>query len=279
MVRVMTESHIPRPEAAGRARLLLDHCIGLRYAHLMLPGRTLTASQQSWLNSSLERVVARYPVAYLTGRREFFGREFTIGEGVLVPRPETELLVEAALQRIPANTALQVADLGTGSGCIGITLALERPCLQVWATELEAPARRVCAQNTIRWDIGARYHLVPGKADDWAGPVLAAGACRLHLVVSNPPYISTAEFSQLQTEIRCHEPRLALLGGPDGLQSYRALAVQTGRLLAPGGWLLLEMGAGQAEQVQAILRQAGWNQIRVVPDLAGISRVVEARWG
>ena len=200
------------------------------------------------------------PTQYVTGRQEFYGREFRVTRNVLIPRPETEHLVEAAL----ARGAERILDIGTGSGAIAVTLSLETKA-RVTASDLSPPALGIARGNAQA--LGARVDFV---ACDLGG-AFADGA--FDLVVSNPPYVAGRDRASLQTEVRDHEPALALFGGEDGLAVYRRLVPEAWRLLRPGGWLMMELGDARAVREMC----AGWDDVQIVNDLAGIARVLLAR--
>jgi release factor glutamine methyltransferase len=200
------------------------------------------------------------PTQYITGRQEFYGREFRVTPEVLIPRPETEHLIEAALTRAPER----ILDIGTGSGAIAVTLALETNSL-VTATDISLAALRIALQNTQR--LGARVTFVACDL----GAALADGS--FDLVVSNPPYIAGRDGESLPPEVRGHEPALALFGGHDGLAVYRRLIPEAARLLRPGGCLMMELGDSDAVRDMC----ASWIGVEIVNDLAGIPRVLVAQ--
>lgn len=200
------------------------------------------------------------PTQYITGRQEFYGREFRVTRDVLIPRPETEHLIEAAL----ACGGNSILDVGTGSGAIAVTLALETKA-RVAASDLSSAALRVARQNAEA--LGARVDFVACDL----GAAFSDGS--FELVVSNPPYVAGRDRAALQGEVRDHEPALALFGGEDGLALYRRLIPEAGRLLRPGGWLMMELG--DAESVREMC--AVWGDVEIVNDLAGIPRVLLAR--
>lgn len=200
------------------------------------------------------------PTQYITGRQEFYGREFRVTPDVLIPRPETEHLIEAALTR----SAETILDIGTGSGAIAVTLALETRA-RVMATDISLAALQIAQQNARA--LGAPVSFIACDL----GAVFADGS--FDLVVSNPPYIAARERESLQPEVRNHEPALALFGGDDGLAIYRCLIPEASRLLRPGGWLMMELG--DAVAVRELC--ADWTGVEIVNDLAGIPRVLIAR--
>lgn len=205
------------------------------------------------------------PVAYLTGRRGFRDLDLDVTPATLIPRPETELLVDLALAKLPTGRALRVADLGTGSGAIALALARARPRASVLATDASAAALEVAAANARRLDLG-NVAFAPGH---WWGAV--AGA-RFELVASNPPYIAEGDPHLLQGDLR-HEPRAALVSGVDGLDAIREIAAGGAAHLVPDGWLLLEHGWDQGEAVRALLRDAGLAEVGTARDLEGRERV------
>lgn len=212
------------------------------------------------------------PVAYIIGKKEFWSLSFTVDERVLVPRPETELLVETALETLRGREAanqVRIADVGTGSGAIAVALALELRDAEVLAVDVSEAALEVARKNAA--DLGARVEFLRG---DLLDPLV--GREPFDAIVSNPPYIPDAEFAALPPEVR-REPRGALLGGADGLRELRRLVEGGRRLLKPGGLLAMEVGAGQAEAVAELLRSAGYVDVLVRADLAGIGRVVAGR--
>ncbi len=263
-------------EARLEAELLVAHALGLDRLGLFLQlDRPVTPEEVDAARDLLVRRGRREPVAYIVGRREFYGRDFEVGPGVLVPRPETELLVDLAREEAaarPAGAPLAVFDLGTGSGCIAITLALELEGAEVTAVDLSEEAVRRARANAER--LGARIEVVAGDGLEvlgLRGPV--------DLVVSNPPYVTREERDSLAPEVRDHEPELALFapaGDPD--HWVRRLVQSAQEALRPGGVLLVELGAEQGERALALAREAGL-EADLVADLARIPRVLRVRRG
>ena len=261
--RRLAEAGVENPRA--EARLLLAHV--LRVSR----DKTLTAvptpRQTIQFESLVRRRAAHEPFAYITGRKEFWSLEFEVGPGVLVPRPDTETLIEEALRLVPERTAnLRLADLGTGSGAILIAALSEFPNAVGTGFESSPDAFVHAAANAKRL-VGDRAEIVP---DDWCQ---ATGA--FDLVFSNPPYIPTADIESLAPDVSGFEPHAALDGGADGLAAYRALAPLVPRLLVPGGFCLLEIGPGQANDVVSLF--PGLELVRIAPDLSGIPRCVILR--
>jgi release factor glutamine methyltransferase len=268
--------NLPREQAHARARLLLDHVLQSRFAHLLSPAQELSQEQQEHLQSVLERASRGEPLPYITGRQEFYGREFAVGPGVLIPRPETELLAEAALHRLAHDSSPRVADLGCGSGCIAISLALEKPGAQVLATDISPQALAIAQRNATKLSAS----MVEFALSD-AGWLRPLEDWRAHhglfdAIVSNPPYIPRAEIESLQTEVRDFEPCGALDGGPDGLEPYRLFARELRPFLQPQGFVALELGAGQFGAVRQEFQARGWRVEDALLDLSGIERVLIA---
>jgi release factor glutamine methyltransferase len=260
-------------DAAWDAELLLRHVLGFdRGAILSREGDELTAEQEAQFLSLLSQREARRPLQHLTGVQAFYGRDFAVSPDVLIPRPETEVLVEAALERLPAAQPAVVVDIGTGTGCIALTLAAERPAAEVHALDISHAALEVARDNARRLGLESRLRFYEG---DLALP-LRDMVRQVDLVVSNPPYVREDDLASLMPEVRDHEPRVALVPVPDLPRMYRKLVGGARRLLRPGGALLLEVGQGQAEEVSAICAREGFHVERVLPDLAGIPRVVVA---
>jgi release factor glutamine methyltransferase len=226
----------------------------------------------------LARRARAEPIADLTSEREFFGRTFRVTPDVLIPRPETEFVVEEALTCLtnlrpdPVNPRPRlVLDVGTGSGCIAITIALEQPTVRVVATDISEAALAVAVDNARRLDTVDRVTFRHG-------PLLAGGTEPVDVIVSNPPYVAVADRGALPDDVVRYEPATALFGGEDGLDVIRALIPAAAAALAPGGWLVMEMGLGQADDVQRLIRDApGLDVVRLRSDLRRILRVVVAR--
>jgi release factor glutamine methyltransferase len=254
-------------DPAGDARRLLAHALGLSRERLVL---ALDAAPGAAAAEHFAGLVAlraeRRPLAQITGRRLFWGRAFAVTPDVLDPRPETETLVVAALEA-PFGRLL---DLGTGSGCLAVTLLAERPAATGVASDLSAAALAVARVNAAAHGVAGRLAVL---AADWFEGV----AGRFDLILSNPPYIPAAGLAALAPEVRLWEPAGALSPGPDGLEAFRAILAGAGAHLAPGGRILLEVGAGQAGEVAALARAAGLRGVHARADLDGRPRVVAAR--
>ena len=272
--------------AIGRvdAQVIVAHLLGVNRAYLAAHSmRVLTESEDARVDMLVAQRQMGQPVAYLLGRREFYGRDFRVGPEVLIPRPETETLVEAALQRLRhsrprlerpgaggAGNPVGVLDLGTGSGAIAITLACEQPALAVTATDSSEAALEVARSNAAA--LGAPpIEFVQGP---WFTPL--AGR-RFDLVVSNPPYVAGGDPHLAQGDLRFEPPHALTDGSRDGLGSIRAIVEGARSHLNPGGWLLLEHGYDQQAAVAGLLAAAGFRDRTSIPDLAGISRVAGGR--
>jgi release factor glutamine methyltransferase len=261
------------------AELLAAHSLGLRRLDLYLQyDRPLAEEELEPVRALLRRRAAGEPVAYLVGEREFYGRRFRVTPDVLIPRPETEVLVERTLRWAraaagPQGEGLRLADAGTGSGCVACTLAAELPGATVVAGDVSAAAVAVARENAARLGLDGRVEVGEGS---WEAP-LAAGA-PYDALVSNPPYITSSEMEGLMRDVRDHEPRLALEAGEDGLDAYRALLRGCLPLVRPGGLLAMEIDPRRREAVTGLVAAGRpGSEVTVVDDLAGHARVVEAR--
>ena len=247
------------------AGLLLRTVAGWSAAELAArTGDPLAPAAEESFESLIRQRAARRPLQHLVGEVEFFGLMLAVGPEALIPRPDTETLVEAALARNP----LAVADVGCGSGAVALALASRLPNARVFALDDSVPALALAARNTRETGLAVRI-----AASDL---LTAFGGGTLDAVVANLPYIPDDEIARLEPEVRDHEPRAALAGGPDGLDPLRRLAGMAARVLRPGGEILVEIGAGQQEPATAILEAAGFHPVGAYPDLAGIPRVLAA---
>jgi release factor glutamine methyltransferase len=251
------------------AELLLAETLRLDRVGLYLNfERPLQADELAVYREQVRRRAGREPLAYILGETEFWSLPLKVTPAVLIPRPDTELLVEQALARV--DGAARVLDVGTGSGALAIALAHERPAWVVTAIDLSAAALAVAADN-------ARVNGVAERIDFVEGDLAALPEGPFDLIVANPPYIPHGDLATLMPEVRDFEPHLALDGGRDGLNAYRSLACQADAVLGPGGWLLVEVGIDQAPVVQELFAGAGLTEIFTARDLAGIERVVGGR--
>lgn len=264
---------VARLQAAGvdsparDARLLLAHALGIAPDRVTLVLQDpLPPEAATRLEAATTARVARKPLSHITGQRLFWGRSFKVTPDVLDPRPETEILVKQAL----GIDFSRVLDLGTGSGAIVLSLLADRPQAQGLGVDLSPAALAVAQQNAQALGLSGRARFA---MSDWFG---AVEGC-FDLIVSNPPYIAQAEMADLSPEVRDHEPHLALTPGGDGLAAYRVIAAQAPRFLAPGGWLMLEIGWRQGGAVADLMRAAGFGAVALCPDLDGRDRVVCGR--
>lgn len=259
------------------ARLLLARAAGLSVEQLIARGGDpAPAATATALRELTARRVRREPMAYILGEREFWGLPFKVSPAVLVPRPDSETLIETALALLPDRTRpLRLLDLGVGSGCLLLTLLREYPAATGVGLEASEAALAIARENAETLGVAARTKL---RAGDWRRPDWTE---RLEgpfdLVVSNPPYIESRVIDGLMPEVARHEPRLALDGGADGLDAYRLIAAASPRLIVPGGWLLVEGGEGQAADISGIFAAAGLSPLAPRKDLAGVERVVPAK--
>lgn len=251
------------------AEILLAHVLGCDRVRLYVDiERPLSKQELATLRALIERRLSGEPTQYLTGKREFYGRTFKVDPRVLIPRPETEGLVEAILRSVPKDTTARLLDLCTGSGCVAVTLAAERPQASVWATDLSKDACALASENAEALEVGARVTLREG---DLYAP-LPPGA-RFDAIASNPPYIKSGDIDTLQVEVR-REPRLALDGGADGLGIIRRIIAGAPTWLKAGGALAMEIGEEQGPAVAALFEGAGLLDVRVEKDLARLDRIV-----
>jgi release factor glutamine methyltransferase len=247
------------------AEVLLSHALKCRREHLYAhPEQELREVEWIHYGRYLHERMQGKPTQYITKRQEFYGREFRVTPDVLIPRPETEHVVEVALK--VTRDARRILDVGTGSGALAVTLQLEIGA-GAFATDISPAAADVAAGNAVR--LGARVDFV-------VCDLLSAVADRsMDLIVSNPPYVPLGAREGLQREVRDWEPHVALFAGESGAELYTRIAADAVRVLRPGGWLIMELGFGSVDRVAAML--AGWRDVRVEPDLAGIPRVIAAR--
>ena len=248
------------------ARMLLQHVLDVSHAHLIAhPAQQLTPTQAETFRLFAERRARGEPVAYITGRREFYSLDFTVTPAVLIPRPETELLVELSLARIPLDFPRRILDLGTGSGVIALTIAKHRPLAQITAVDVSVAAVAVAKINAAQLST-TNVRIIEG---DWFREL---GEERFDLIVSNPPYVAEGDPHLSQGDLR-YEPGIALSAGCGGLGCIEAIVARAPVHLARKGVLLLEHGYDQAQACRQVLRRAGFSGVFSLPDLAGIQRV------
>lgn len=255
-----------------QVELLLAHVLKMPRMKLYLSfERSLSGAEENLSRELVLRRSRREPLQYIIGSAVFCGLELAVGPGVLVPRPETELLAERAwkfLEPLPAGREICALDLGTGSGCLAIALVVHAPQAKVDATDLSKEALETARQNAARHQVTERIAF--RQSDGFAA---LTGQPQYDLIVSNPPYIATAEIESLQPEVRDFEPRLALDGGPDGLDFYRRIAADASPFLRPGGRVMLELNDHGAESVAGIFERAEWKVEAVEPDYNRFQRI------
>jgi release factor glutamine methyltransferase len=268
--------HAAVPSAPLAAELLLMHVLRrdrtFLYAH---PEEQITTAQVEAFFALIEKRAAGTPTQYLTGKQEFWGLEFEVSPDVLIPRPETEHLIEVALARMGEsrrNNPLRIADVGTGSGCIAVALAKEFPNANIFATDISSAALKIAQGNATRNNFANRITFTECN--------LLEGIPQqppLNIIVSNPPYVARKDAASLPIDVREHEPELALFAGDDGMSIYPLLIAQAATHLAERGLLVLELGAGLFENVGDLLEaRSGWTRVSATQDLAGIVRVISA---
>jgi release factor glutamine methyltransferase len=261
------------PSARLDAELLVGCALSLDRVKLYLDlDRPLAPDELARVRGLVVRRRKREPIAYILGEREFYRRRFEVSPAVLIPRPDTETLIERALELLPPDSTARILDLCTGTGAIAVTIAAERPGVHATATDLSAAALEVARRNAERHGVAARCELLEG---DLFAPLPASA--KFALIAANPPYIPEPELEGLQPEIKQFEPRLALASGSDGFAHLKRLCEGARAFLEPGGAVLFEVGSGQAGQVQEWLRVQGFIEVTARKDLAGVERVVEAR--
>lgn len=264
-----------RLEAAGvpgpviDARVLVEAACGVTRADIVGdPYREVGPEQAARLDDYLERRIRREPVSHILGRRGFWNIMLGVTPDVLTPRPETEVIVDHVLRQFPEGRPFRILDLGVGSGAILLAILAERPAARGLGVDASEEALAVARDNAASLGMAGRVALLRG---DWTAGLADAD---FDLVVSNPPYIATDVIETLDPEVRVYEPRLALDGGPDGLDAYRTLAPEILRVLRPGGRFLVEIGYDQRAAVEALFRQAGALEVETLPDLSTHDRVV-----
>jgi release factor glutamine methyltransferase len=267
----LVRAGIPEEEAALDAEILARHVLECDRATLLTRIRNAIPSAFDRLYQPLiARRAAREPIAYILGRHEFWGLDFEVTQDVLIPRPETELIVEEAVTIASRTVTRRIIDVGTGSGCLAVALAIEFPSARVVATDISPGALAVASRNADRHKVAGRISFVQSDLlNGVEGPA--------QLIVSNPPYVPEGDSSILQPEVREYEPATALYAGHDGLAVIRRILVLAPKCLAEHGWLVVEFGFGQDAAIRTAAAEAGWDVARVRADLQGIPRVAVLR--
>lgn len=276
------------PSFTLAAELLLLHALGRErtwlYAH---PDASLSEDEQARYASFLARRAKREPTQHITGKQEFWGLEFEVSPDVLIPRPETEHVVEVVLDRLAVREIragrpqkndgadLRIVDIGTGSGCIAIALAHELPRASFYALDVSPLALAVAKRNAERHGVAQRIEFA--ESDLFTGLANSPSPRRFDVVVSNPPYIGRHEAESLAPEVRDHDPAIALFGGEEGYEFYAGLVAEAARHLEPEGLLVLELGQDSLPAVRPLLELPDWHEVSVASDLAGVSRVIAAQ--
>ncbi|MGO8721055.1 MAG: peptide chain release factor N(5)-glutamine methyltransferase [Acidobacteriaceae bacterium] len=278
------EADLPPARSRADATLLLRHVLGIPHAEIYAyRERPLTALQTEAFNALIQQHLRGVPIQYLTGEQEFFGLPFHVTPDVLIPRPETEHLVEAVLARLEHHPAPRIADVGTGSGAIAVALAHALPHAEIVALDISLAALEIARRNAQRNHVADRIRFVASDLlTTVAGAAADTGAAadkqeRFDAIVSNPPYIAFSERKSLPIEVRDYEPPQALFAGPTGLEFFQRLIPAAHLLLVPGGWLIMEIGHGQQDAVRSLLQDQAWDAVEFLPDLQSIPRVALAR--
>ncbi len=269
---ILDESDESGSNSREDSMLLLRHVLGIPPAEMhAYRERPLTGLQTEAFNALIQQRAHGTPIQHLTGEQEFFGLPFHVTPDVLVPRPETEHLVEAAIARLQHHPAPRIADVGTGSGAIAVALAHALPHAEVVALDISPAALGVAMRNSQRNHVTRRIRFVESDL------LAAIQGESFDAIVSNPPYIAFSDRPTLPVEVREYEPALALFAGPTGLEFYQRLIPAAHLLLVPAGWLMMEIGHGQRDAVRALLEHQAWDAIEFIPDLQSIPRVAIAR--
>lgn len=267
-VQRLQAAHVGSPRM--NAELLAMFVLGCDRAYLYAHGeRPLTKEETSRYDDALSERARGVPAQYVTGHQEFWGMDLIVSPAVLIPRPETEHVVETVLELARERPPQRVVDVGTGSGCIALALAKEFSQAEIHATEISPEALEMARANAARHQL--EQHIRFRLADLLAGVEDSA----FDYVISNPPYIGEGEADSVEAQVRRFEPRLALFAGPSGLEVFARLIPQARRVLQPGGWLVMEMGHSSRDQLCELLQD--WQEIRITNDLQGIARVVAAK--
>ena len=267
VIERLTAERVPSPRL--NAELLLMFTLGCDRSYLFAhPERELTPDEQSRYRVALDERIRGVPAQYITGHQEFWGMDFIVSPAVLIPRPETEHVVEAVLQLAAGRDSLRIVDVGTGSGCIALALAKELPSAEIVASDISAEALEVARANAVRHQLDHRIRFVRSDLLEGVTPPF-------DIVVSNPPYVGESEVDSVQLEVRKFEPRGAVFAGPVGDEVIARLIPEARNFLRPGGWLIMEISGTIAERTKALLNS--WENISLDRDLQSIPRVARAQ--
>lgn len=258
----------PQRQASSLVELAIGRDKTFLFAH---PEYELTYAEQEKLDIFVGRRVKGEPLQYISGKQEFYGREFIVTPDVLIPRPETEIIVEKAIELIKDKNRPRFVEVGVGSGCISVSILAEVPEAQSIATDVSATAIDIARQNAESHDVDVRLQILNGSV------FADITEDNFHLIVSNPPYIPADDIPGLQTEVKDHEPHLALTDNSDGRSIIREIVKRSPHFLASGGVLLMEIGIGQADAVREMFDPAEWSSVEIIPDLQMIPRTILAR--
>ena len=264
----LATAKVPSPRLNAELLLMFTLSCDRAYLHAH-PERELTTEETRLYQQALSERSSGIPAQYITQHQEFWGLDFLVGPAVLIPRPETEHLIETVLPLARAGSNSRIADVGTGSGCIALALASELPSAEIHATDISAEALEIARANAARHQLERRIHFHQTDLLHGLDPA------EFDFVVSNPPYVGEREQDEVQLEVRTFEPRHAVFAGPTGLEVIERLIPEAQTALKPGGWLVIEISGTIVAQVRRLL--GGWDEVQIIPDLQGLPRVAAAR--
>jgi release factor glutamine methyltransferase len=264
----LTTAQVPSPRLNAELLLMFTLSCDRAYLHAH-PERELTTEETRLYDQALAQRSSGMPAQYITQHQEFWGMDLAVGPAVLIPRPETEHLIETVLPLARLRSNPRIADVGTGSGCIALALASELPSAEIHATDISAEALEIARANAARHQLEKRIHFHQTDLLEGLDPA------EFDFIVSNPPYVGEGEQDQVQLEVRRFEPRHAVFAGPTGLEVIGRLIPEALTALQPGGWLVMEISGTIVAEVRLLLR--GWNEIQIIPDLQDLPRVAVAR--
>ena len=258
----------PERESSLLLRHVLNRDAAFMYAH---PDHRLNAMESILFKAVIKRRASHEPYQYIVGKQEFFGLEFEVNPNVLIPRPETEVLVENAIEEFRDRDSFRICEVGVGSGCISVSLLISLPHASAIGADISEVALEVAERNAVRHRVLERLELI--KSDVFEN----VGATPFDLIVSNPPYVPTRDLESLQNEVKDHEPGSALFGGEDGLDVVRRVVTEAPKYMKPKGFILMEIGWDQSDPVNDLFDPSLWSEVRFLSDLQGIPRIVKAQ--